>query len=207
MSLMNGPASDDDLYDFAPETSPAPPQTKLIPPAVVKPDTPQVLSYRALKNDKPLPLETEAIKNVYLPLGILAGGIVIEILSSIIWTHQVAATFAELAVDLTLGTAVMLAAMLIATKIRGIHLGNLGVAAYKLAAISIGPAAVMEFITPIARYIPFGWLICLIVEFILFFALLGALFDLDESDTWYCVLTMFFTRIAFYFLLQAIFHR
>jgi hypothetical protein len=206
MSFMSDPASDDELYDFAPEISPPPSRTNLKPPTIAKADAPVVLSYRAPKNDKALPLEAEAIKDVYLPLGLLAGGVAIEILASIIWTHQVAATFAELGVDLTLGTAVMLGAMLIAAKIRGIHLGNLGVAAYKLAAISIAPVAIAEFIAPIARFIPFGWVLCLVVEFVLFFALLGALFDLDESDTWYCVWTMFFTRIAFYLLLTAMFH-
>jgi hypothetical protein len=109
-------------------------------------------------------------------------------------------------VDLTVGTAVMLLAMLIAAKIRGIDLGRLGVAAYKLAAISIAPAAAVQFLSPITTFIPFGGIIGLVVQFVLFFALLGALFDLDESDTWYCVWTMFFTRVGFYLLLRLIFH-
>ena len=108
--------------------------------------------------------------------------------------------------DLTAGTAVMLLAMFIAAKVRGIDLGKLGVAAYKLAAISIAPVAIGEFITPIARFIPFGGVIAWIVECILFFALLGALFDLDESDTWYCVCVMFVTRVALYFALADVFH-
>jgi hypothetical protein len=202
---MNGPSPENDIYDFAPESSPPPPPRRSTVAPVASAGSPPVLSYRAAGKDEPLPTDPDTIKNIHLPLGILAGGVLIEIVCSIIWTHQLLASLAELAVDLTLGTAVMLGAMLIAARLRGIDLGSLGVAAYKLAAVSVGPAAVVEFIEPIARFLPFGWILCLIVEFILFFALLGALFDLDESDTWFCVWTMLITRVVFYFLLQAVF--
>ena len=46
------------------------------------------------------------------------------------------------------------------------------------------------------RFIPFGGLFGWIGEFILYFALLGALFDLDESDTWYFVWVVFLVKVA-----------
>jgi hypothetical protein len=73
----------EDLYDFAPETA-ASPMTKLPPQPVVKPGEPVVLAYRAKKEDKPASLETEAIKHVYLPLALLGGGIIVQILAAII---------------------------------------------------------------------------------------------------------------------------
>jgi hypothetical protein len=45
-----------------------------------------------------------------------------------------------------------------------------------------------------------GW----VAEFVLYFALLGVLFELDESDTWYCVCVIFLVRLAAYFLLLAV---
>jgi hypothetical protein len=45
-----------------------------------------------------------------------------------------------------------------------------------------------------------GGLAGLGVQFVLYFALLGALFDLDESDTWYCVWVIFLVRLAVYFV-------
>jgi hypothetical protein len=205
---MSDPTTDEGLYDFAPEKPGARAPTKVTvqPMPVLPPDAPAVLPYRPVKADKSATLETEQIKNVYLPLALLAGGVFVELLSAIIWTHHIGPALAELAVDLTLGTGIMLVAMLIAAKLRGIQLGKLTVAAYKLAAVSIAPAAVMEFINPIASVIPFGFIVSWVVQFALFFALLGALFDLDESDTWYCVWTLLITRIALYVALRAMFH-
>jgi hypothetical protein len=204
---MSDPISDEGLYDFAPETPARRPPTKIQvkPLPVVTPDAPAVLGYRNASADKSNPVDPDQIKNVNLPLGLLAGGVFVELLSAVIWTHHLGSAIAELGLDLTVGTGVMLGAMMIAAKLRGIDLGKLGVAAYKLAAISVAPVAAMEFINPIARFIPFGGLIGFVVEFILFFALLGALFDLDESDTWYCVCVMFITRVGLYFALSAIF--
>jgi len=77
---MSDSNPDDGLYDFAPEASPAP-QTRL-KPQVLKPDAPAVLAYRVAKDDQPPPLEAEAIKNIYLPLGLLVGGIAVDVLVS-----------------------------------------------------------------------------------------------------------------------------
>lgn len=203
---MTDPAPDDGLYDFAPAApSPHPspkPEKKATPP----PAAATVLQYRAVKPEKAKPAEPQQLVDVYLPIALLAGGIFLQLLSALVWTHQIGWAMTSLTVDLTVGTGIMLLAMWIATKARGISLGNVGVAAYKLAAIAVAPAGAMTFIFPLLSLFGFvGWLLALGVEFVLCFTLLGALFDLDESDTWYCVSVMFIVRVALYFALRFLF--
>jgi hypothetical protein len=95
----------------------------------------------------------------------------------------------------------MLIGVLIAAKVRGIKLGPLGTAVLKLAAISVAPSAVALLITPIAMIIPFGGFGVLLIQFCLYFALLGLMFDLDQSDTWYCVMIIFLINLGIYFLI------
>jgi hypothetical protein len=59
---------------------------------------------------------------------------------------------------------------------------------------------------PIALFIPFGGIAVLIVNFILYFALLGMFFDLDESDTWYCVSVIFLVNLAVHFAMMFLVH-
>jgi hypothetical protein len=49
-----------------------------------------------------------------------------------------------------------------------------------------------------------GGLLGLAGNFVLYFALLGALFDLEESDTWYCVWVIFLVRLAVYFAILSV---
>jgi hypothetical protein len=73
----------------------------------------------------------------------------------------------------------------------------------RVAAISVAPAAVGDLIMPIAQLIPLiGGLLQMGVQFVLYFALLGVLFDMDESDTWYCVMLIFLINVGIYFLLR-----
>lgn len=46
------------------------------------------------------------------------------------------------------------------------------------------------------QFVPFGWLIVWVLVFCFYFALIGAFFDLDQSDTWYCVMIIFLIRLA-----------
>ena len=62
-------------------------------------------------------------------------------------------------------------------------------------------SALVAVLGPVFAFIPFGGLIVWVVEFCLYFALLGVFFDLDESDTWYCVCIIFMVSLAGYFLL------
>ena len=202
---MSESNSEDDLYDFAPEAPPAKPPSRLRVAAPPAPGTPIVLQYRKPRDDKPAPVDAEQIKHVYLPLWLLGGGIVVELISAVIWTHQIGPELAELSLQLTLGTGLMLLAMWITAKLRGLELGPWLMASYKLAAISVAPGAVADFMLPLTHFSFLLYLPILIVEFSLFFALLGALFELDTADTWLCVWIIFLVRVAFYFLLKAIF--
>jgi hypothetical protein len=98
----------------------------------------------------------------------------------------------------------MLGGILLAARIRRIDLGQFWIATFKLAAITVAPAAAVDLASPLLRVIPFGGLLGLAAEFVLYFALLGALFDLDESDTWYCVWTIFLVRLALYFAILGV---
>jgi hypothetical protein len=71
----------------------------------------------------------------------------------------------------------------------------------------VAPSAVVRLASPVLDFVPLGSLVGWIGEFVLYFALLGVLFDLDESDTWYCVCVIFLVRLAVYFMLLAVMGR
>jgi hypothetical protein len=57
---------------------------------------------------------------------------------------------------------------------------------------------------PALRVIPLGLLIGVIIQFVLYFALIGTLFKLDESDTWYVVGVVFVISVALHFARLAV---
>jgi len=147
----------------------------------------------------------------YLPLALIAGGTVVEFAAALLrgWSAGGGASvggvggvgreLTTLATGMIGGTFVMLIGVLIAAKARGIALGPIPVAAFKLAAVAIAPAAVATLVYPILAFIPFGGLGVFVIQFAVYFALLGTLFKLDESDTWYCVCVIFLIGLAVYF--------
>jgi len=116
---------------------------------------------------------------------------------------DVESALTQVGAQLVLGTAVMLIGVLVAVKFRGIALGPFWPAVLKLAAVSVAPDAVVNVLSPALAVIPLGFLIGLVVEFCLYFALLGVFFDLDESDTWYVVCVVFVLNVGIYFGLKA----
>ena len=72
----------------------------------------------------------------------------------------------------------------------------------RLAAISVAPAAAADLLAPMFALIPLGGLVLLVAQFAVYFALIGALFDLDQNDTWYCVCVIFLVRLAVFFTLM-----
>jgi hypothetical protein len=97
----------------------------------------------------------------------------------------------------------MLAGTYTAAVLRGLKLGRFWTVVFKLAALTVAPSAVAAIVYPLVGFVPFfGAIILLGVEFVLYFALMGVLFDLDESDTWYCTWVMFLINLAAYFLLR-----
>lgn len=188
----------DDVYDMSPVAlQDAAPIAKSV--------APPVLSYQPAKVGPGAALDTENLMNFQAPLWILCGGVVAELIAKLLFSHDgLHAAAVDIGGGMILGTVIQLAAMFVAAKFRGIQLGEFWLAVLKLAAVSIAPGAAFDLFCPVLRFIPLGMLAGGVGVFVLYFALLGTFFDLDQSDTWYCVMVMFIINMAVYFLVQFI---
>ena len=187
-----------EAYELAPESGAA----QVRPTATRQIDTrgaAPVLGYRGPRDDVPARAEPDAIKDFYMPAWLLGGGIVVEVVAAFLQgPGGITWGFLSLGAELLFGTALMLAGMALAAKRRGFSLGPLPTAIFKLAAVAIAPAAAVALLSPVLRFVPLGGLWGAIGAFVFYFALLGALFDLDQSDTWYCVCIIFLLNLAVY---------
>lgn len=163
----DAPVPDDVMYDLAPE--PGKPQRSHGP---AKPIV-STLSYqtprKVIPAGQPTSADTETLKNQYIPLWLLGGGVVIELFAAFVlnW-HNLPAAMIRVSVGIIGGTILMLAGVFLTAKIRGIQIGSFWSAALRLAAISVAPAAIGDLIMPITRVIPFiGGLLQLGVQFVL----------------------------------------
>jgi hypothetical protein len=158
-------------------------------------------------------LDVDKIKSFYAPLWMLCGGIVVELIVVLI-RSEVGFGAAALGVGLPLlaTTGLGFAAVALAAKVRQFELGSYASAALRLAAICVAAQAVMDLLRPVLNFvghfaavgmISLGSLVAGAVQFILYFALLGALFDLDQEDTWYCVCIMFVISVGLRFAMMA----
>jgi hypothetical protein len=203
---MTDPAAkggdDDDLYDLAPSA----------PSPVVGPQRPKrsastepvVLAYHGTPGGARKEFDERTLKDLHLPLVLLCGGIVIEVIAAFVRARNFGPAMRHVGVDLVIGTGLMLVGILLAARFRGIELGRFWTVVLKLAAITVAPFALVRLATPVLNFVPLGWSVGFLAEFVLYFALLGVLFDLDESDTWYCVWVIFLVRLAVYFLLLGV---
>lgn len=195
--------STEDLYDLAPESHPAAVRRPgVIPQAVAVHPAP--LAYRSPTTTAATKAsEPEAIRYLYMPLWLLGGGIVVELVAELWRARDWRVGLTVVGIEVILGTAILLVGVLLAARWRAIDLGSsLPRAAMKLAAISVAPGALATLLSPMLDRLPiFGGLIGWAMSFVLYFALLGVFFDLDESDTWYCVWVIFLVRLALYFVL------
>jgi len=182
-------------YELVPERVIAKPRNGGTPREVI----PAPLNYRSTMPQPTVKTAPEEMIHLQLPIWLLAGGVVIEVVASCLRERSIGVAMAVVGAQLVLGTAILLAGVLTAMRMRGIAIGSLPIAALKLAAIVVAPAAAVDLLEPAMRFIPFGGLIGWGVSFLLYFALLGALFELDESDTWYCVWVIFLVRLAVFF--------
>jgi hypothetical protein len=191
-----------DVYDLAP-TAPAgaaPPRQTV---RAVR-TAPVALGYRGSPKAGAPAFDEQRLKDLHLPLVLLCGGIVVEVAAALLKTRAFERAMREVGIQLVLGTLFMLTGIIPAARWRGIKLGQFWTVVLKLAAITVAPGAVVRLAEPALDFIPLGWLAGFIAEFVLYFALLGVLFDLDESDTWYCVMVIFLVRLAAYFLVIAL---
>jgi hypothetical protein len=198
---------DDDIYDLAPEPPPRP---------VLPAPPPNTLDYRIPEEERRAIRATaadgETIKNLYMPLWLLAGGLAIEIANAFflrlgwfVQSRRLETAASAVTLEVLARTAILLVGIFVAARLRRLHLGTFWTALLKLAAIAVAPSAVLSLIWPVLWLIPFfGGLVGWAIYFCLYFALIGALFDLDEEDTWYCVIVTFFISLVLHFLFPAL---
>ena len=188
------------LYDLATDAPKPRPATASAAPPLAMPATP-VLAYRTPKDESRV-ADTEPVKDLWMPLWLLGGGTLIQVTAALL-THRGAflGALAHIGAHLIGGTALMLIGVLLAAKFRGIRVGPFWIAAFKVAAIAVATGAFVDLTAPIWTVLPFGGIFGLLADFVVYFTLLGALFDLDESDTWYCLSVIFLVHRAVYFLL------
>jgi hypothetical protein len=184
-------------YDLAPQT-PMPVQPIRPPAAPLAYATPG----RKTNNSKADP---QTIVNLYAPIWLLGGGIVVLTLSQIIEERiSVPMALVRVGIQGILGSGLILIGILIASRLRGFKIGPLPKAALKLGAISVAPAAAVSLVEPLLMWIPLGGIIGLVASFALYFALIGVFFELDESDTWLCVWTTFLIQVGIIVLIRII---
>jgi hypothetical protein len=169
---------------------------------LVVPQAPAALGYR--QQDAVQPGEShyfaDPVKDLWMPLAFVAIGTVIEIALGFFGrrggVEGALAGGHYVGVKLVVNTIAMLIAILILGKLRGISFGPMPTALLKLCGISIGPGAIGTLVGVMFSWMPLGIVLGWIAGFVLYFAAIGALFDLDQEDTWWCVVTIFVVKIA-----------
>ena len=194
---MPDPLSDSTLYDLAPELPPRRETKRPAAPTPTASGAPAPLNYRSTPADKRPPAAVETVRDLYLPLWLLGGGVAAEVVAAAVYHGRPGQAIGEVVVNLVVATPLLLVAVVLAARVRQIGLGSRPTALLKLAAVTVAPAAVVDLFGGILTILPFGFVLGWIAQFVLFFALLGALFSLDESDTWYCLCVMFLVRVGF----------
>lgn len=199
--LIPAEPPEDDLYSFAEPEPPKPTPRPIAQPVVTASvGSAPVVNYRApgTTTDRFSP---EKLRDLHAPLVLIGIGVFVQWVAA--WLRSshtrtaLSGTLIYVTVEMVISTAFMLIAVFIAARLRQIQLGKFWSAILKLAAVSVAPSAIVKLLYPFLLLIPFfGWLVGDIIEFCLFFALLGYFFDMDESDTWFCVIVMIIVSIT-----------
>jgi hypothetical protein len=203
--------ADDGLMELAPAPMPArsiartvistPANASAVMPVAGATSVPRpILSYRAEKAavDKIFP---NPVMDLWAPIWVFGIGIGIEIFLLSIGRYALKsrATVPYAAGFLTafmiFRMVILSAGMYLAAKVRHINLGRFVASILKLLAISIAPSAAMDLCGLVTRFIPLGFLGNWLIGFVVYFALIGTFFDLDQEDTWYCVKVLFVLNI------------
>jgi|SRR5581483_10185468 len=194
-----GKEDDDGLFELAPDVQEKPAR----PAAIVSPLQPPLapatgtIAYQSKQSQSE---ESNQLMDLWAPVFLILGAIAGQALAAFIRTRGNPASLTNamtaVGVDMIFGTLFMMIGMWLAAKSRHIQLGAFATALLKLCAIAVAPGAAIELLSIPLRVIPlFGWLIAWVVGFMLYFALIGTLFDLDQDDTWYCVKVIFAVKI------------
>jgi hypothetical protein len=154
----------------------------------------------------------DRVKDLYIPLALIGAGTIIDTalylfagrasrVSVLGPGAALAGALAAVGFSMLAQAGIMLATVFVVAKVRGISFGPVPTAIVKLCGISIGPGAIGSLVGLVLGFLPFiGGLIGWIAGFILYFACIGALFELDESDTWAVVVSVFFAKLLFVFV-------
>ncbi|MGH7178233.1 MAG: hypothetical protein ACREJC_12705 [Tepidisphaeraceae bacterium] len=189
--------TESELYDLVdtPHTAPSAAVQPGVTPLPVSP----VISYARQETigesavDRYFP---DRVKDLYMPLALIAGGTIVEAsLALFSRTGTVAGAMLGVGVYMICNTIIMLLTVMAVAKIRGINFGPYVTAIVKLCGISIGPGAAGSLASVALAWLPLGRILGWLAGFALYFAMIGALFDLDQSDTWCVVLSVFFARL------------
>jgi hypothetical protein len=204
-------SDDDDLYDVVDEPAPSRQRNPTAPAKAGEGAVGRLqrLEYRQATTPGTSAVDQyfpDRVKDLYLPLGLIGGGTVIRVGFALLFSLQSApVAIGRLGTEMLAGTALMLVAVLIVGKLRSISFGPLPVAVMKLCAVAIAPPAIGILLAPIFMLIPLiGGFGVAIVNFAMSFALLGALFDLDESDTWFCVCVIFLIGVGVFLAMRSL---
>jgi hypothetical protein len=199
------PAEEEELYDLVPDTEVKPAIKVTViehpfeRPKPFKPGDAVAYARRQTPHadlvvDQYFP---DRVKDLYLPLALIAGGTVIEIAITVfgrsmpLWKAG-----AAVGLYMIIHVAIMFFTALFAAKVLSISFGPIPTAILKLCGIAIGPGAVGSLLGVMLAFLPIvGPLIGWLAGCILYFAMIGALFDLDESDTFYVVVFIFLAKI------------
>jgi len=188
---------DPDTYDFAPAPAPPKPARAVRGDSIASPKP--VIAYQSAAQKPVSPADPQSIMSIYAPW-MLAGSVAVEVVAAYFKERNFRLAIIGLGIGLVLGTIVKVAGILLLGRLRQIDFGPFWMSVLKLAAVTTVTDAVFILVYPLLMFIPLGGLLGLGGQFVLFFALLGALFNLDEQDTWYCVFVFFLLDLAVYFL-------
>jgi hypothetical protein len=206
MRFPQSPPLEEELYSVAPAPLPSAQLATAKPaaPAEAQPVKSarrgRVLAYQGKSDSDAVDAYfPEKIKDLYMPLVLLCAGILVQFVAGwwagARWGIGPSHAMTQVGVEMVLGTILMLAAIFIAAKRRGFTFGPFWGAVLKLSAVSIAPSALMTLLDIFLRIVPLGGLITWVLGFCFYFALIGAFFDLDQSDTWYCVCVIFLVKL------------
>ena len=206
---------EDELFDLAPDLTPPKPKPRAVvaAQAVMVPEAdPAAATAKPALAYQPTAVAKEEMfgdktMDLYAPVFLIAGSVAVEAIATTLNRGGYAsfpAAMVAVCVDMVVTSIFILIGLLIAAKIRQIKLGPLPSAILKLFAIASAPSAVMDLLRIPFRFIPIlGWLLVWVGGFMLYFALIGVFFDLDQEDTWYCVMVILVVKIVAFILLVA----
>ena len=198
---------EDDLFELAPDPVVTKPASTVVlampagavPVATIAAAPSKPLSYHngPGEPDKSFP---NKVIDLYAPLCVFGASVGIESIAILLAVNKTGLPASAFAGDVVIQMAFILICLslgvFLCAKTYQIKLGPLPSALLKLLAISVAPGTAMDLMSVPLHFLPLlGTVLNWLFGFILYFALLGVFFDMDQEDTWRCVMTIFFMRI------------